>query len=394
MDISLRAILLNLLKNADEDKYYGFNKHDALLSPFLKGILGWSKITRLIGIQFVMRFPINIRKVLGVPKSRNSKGVALFAHSYLYLYKLTDEQKYLDKATELFDILIENASRIYGGYSWGYQYPWQDAGFYAKKNLSNRVVTCWVGFAFSEMYLITKSEKYRDVITGIVKFLLNAPNKIVDNEKELCFSYVPDKRINWAVMDVSALTAKMLILSIKCGCPIDVQNDAARCMNYIINRQTEYGAWFYTDPPGDSHITHDNYHSGIILDTIYDYMKETGNWHYESQYKKGLEYYLENLFTRDGAPKWMNNKEYPYDIHGAAQGIITFSKASERYEEYLEEAEKILSWTNKNMLNRNMNSFYYQKGRLLTKRFTLLRWCNGWMSFAISSFLVRNKNAG
>jgi hypothetical protein len=35
--------------------------------------------------------------------------------------------------------------------------------------------------------------------------------------------------------------------------------------------------------------------------------------------------------------------------------------------------------------------FYYQKKRFYTKRFTLMRWCNGWMSRALSQ-LIRGYN--
>lgn len=380
-----------ILKNAENANFKGFNKHDALLSPIIHFLMGWSKITRLIAIQIVMRFPFNIRRLCGVPKSRNAKGLGLFAQSYLNVYKVSGNEKYLKKAEDLLDVLIEAADRSYNGYSWGYQYPWQDVGFFAKAGLSNRVVTCWVGFSFAEAYQLTKENKYRKVVNRISAFLLNAPNRIVDNSEELCFSYVPDKKVDWAVMDVSALTAKMLLLADQCNSESDLKEDAARCMKYIINRQTSYGAWYYTDPPKDSHITHDNYHTGIILDCIYDYMKLSGNWCYEKEYKKGLDYYKKELFTDEGAPKWMNNKQYPYDIHGAAQGIISFSKAAEKYPEYIGSAEKVLIWTMENMFNKKNYNFYYQKGRFITKKFNLLRWCNGWMSYAISFYLLRRE---
>lgn len=220
-------------------------------------------------------------------------------------------------------------------------------------------------------------------------FLRDAPNKIIDTDDELCLSYVPDKSVNWAVMDVSALAGKMFALTGAAAGDASLINDAKRCIQYIINRQTDYGAWFYTDPPKESHITHDNYHTGIILDCINDYTNTTKSDEFLDSYKKGLEYYAEHLFLNNGAPKWMNNKAIPFDIHGAAQGIISFTKASERYPEYLKKTELILEWTIKNMYNKKTGTFYYQKGLVFTKRFTLLRWCNGWMSYALSSYLLR-----
>ena len=91
-----------------------------------------------------------------------------------------------------------------------------------------------------------------------------------------------------------------------------------------------------------------------------------------------MDYYADNLFLHNGAPKWMNNKKYPFDIHGAAQGIITFSKASQRFPNYLKIAERILTWTIDNLYNKKNGQFWHQKTRWFTKKFTLTRWCNAW----------------
>ena len=86
----------------------------------------------------------------------------------------------------------------------------------------------------------------------------------------------------------------------------------------------------------------------------------------------------------------MYNKIYPNDIHGVAQGIITFTKASKFDPNYLEFAEKIANWGINNLYNGN-GKFFYQKGRLWKKKFTLMRWCEAWMSFALSNYIIKNK---
>ncbi len=40
----------------------------------------------------------------------------------------------------------------------------------------------------------------------------------------------------------------------------------------------------------------------------------------------------------------MNTRRYPYDVHGAAQGIISFTKAAEQAPEFLALARKIKTW--------------------------------------------------
>ncbi|WP_228856759.1 hypothetical protein [Desulfomarina profundi] len=381
-------ILQTLLLNAKTDQYRGYNKHDGLLSPFLSRLLGGSRIPRLLAIQSLMRAPVNLRPLFGVPRSINPKGIGLFSHANLNLYAKSQKDEYRQEAENLLSWLIERGNTSFPGISWGYQYPWQDVGFFAPANFPNRVVTCWIGYAFFRAWELLGKEEYLDICKRICVFLRQSPNRIADTDTELCFSYVPDKKVTWAVMDVSALCGKLFALTGTTLNDEDLLADAARCMNWVINRQTPYHAWYYTDPPGDSHITHDNYHSGIILDCIADYMMTTGTDNFREQYLNGLEFYENNLFCENGAPKWMNNRVTPYDIHGAAQGIITFSIASRFNSSSLKKAEQILTWTLKNLYNHKTGNFWYQKNKIYTKKFTLLRWCNAWMARAISEFLA------
>ncbi|MHC5156083.1 MAG: hypothetical protein ACYSO3_08195 [Planctomycetota bacterium] len=78
-----------------------------------------------------------------------------------------------------------------------------------------------------------------------------------------------------------------------------------------------------------------------------------------------------------------------HDIHGAAQGVITFSKAAAKQPQLRHEAQKILDWTLANLYDATQSRFYYQKTKCWTKRFTLMRWSQAWMCYAISEYINR-----
>ncbi|MGH7463146.1 MAG: antibiotic ABC transporter permease, partial [Longimicrobiales bacterium] len=136
-----------------------------------------------------------------------------------------------------------------------------------------------------------------------------------------------------------------------------------------------------TDPPADSHIRHDNYHTGFILDALHRYMAASGDRSHLGRYETGLRFYAEKLFNGDGSPRWMSDADYPHDIHGAAQGILTFSR---HMAEWPGLALRIADWSLANMYDPE-GRFYYQDRRWGRKKFTLLRWCNGWMALALSA---------
>ncbi len=376
----LNLILDQVYKWSSDQKYRGHNKHDALNSPLLKILLGWSKWSRIFAIQGIMRFPINVRPFLLVPQTYNPKGLSLFIRGLLYRYQFHKRDIYLVEAQNLLDLLIKLRSPgNWSGICWGYYYPWQDLGFYAKTNTPNAIVTCFACEAFLDAYRETKNREYLDTVNDAIQFLLNDLVELKNTSTELCLSYMPIA-MKMRVMDVSILIGSVISQYCVLSDDMKYMNISKRLVNYVVNQQTDYGAWFYTDPPQDSPIKHDNYHTGFILDALWRYTQTTNDNTYINAYHLGLEFYATSLFNEDGAPKWMSDKDYPHDIHGAAQGVITFSRHLDSYPGL---SERIASWAINNMYN-DCGRFYYQKTSIYIKRFTLLRWCNAWMALALA----------
>ena len=380
----IESIVERVSEWSKEQLYLGYNKHDGLNSPVLNALLGWSKWSRIIAIQIIMRAPINLRPFFLIRKTYNPKGLALYVQGYLDRYKATNDNAYLIEARSLLDKLVKYRTQgVWKGNAWGYLYPWQDPGFFSPSGMPNAVVTSFVCEAFLDAYLITKDKDYLQVVAGAIPFYLKDLPILKESEDEMCLGYMPVK-MSMRVMDVSILIGAVISRYATIVDDKKILIIGKRLVRYVINQQTDYGAWYYTDPPTDSHITHDNYHTGFILDALWRYMDCTNDREWNENYQKGLEFYALNHFTAEGAPKWMHDKVYPYDIHGAAQGILTFSRHTNEYPNF---ATKIANWTIKNMYHPE-GRFYYQKTRWYKKKFTLLRWCNGWMLRALSSYLL------
>jgi hypothetical protein len=434
------AVLRRVLDWSRGRDYAGYSKHDALNSPFLHACTLGVGVLRLLATQVVMRFPFNSRPLLGVPARRNPKGIGLFAYAWLDNSRLAgvDREACLSEADGLLTWLLANASpqapaspalckkwavappidsdasRTLHGLGWGYHYPWQDQGFFQPRHYPNRVVTSWIGFSLLRAFEETGDAKYLAACEEVAVFLTQNPKRLYDRADQVCLSYVPLESIDWAVMDVSALVAaflarflwnveKTLAKGQKAGDLFTASSEdarlrrteaaslAKRLMAFVVDKQTSYGGWFYTYPSKDSHIKHDNYHTAIILDCLADYMcyREDKSW--EPVYRKGLDYYREALFLQSGAPRWMNDSDFPHDIHGAASGILCFTRAARYWGETAgrdaQWARKITEWTLKHLYSGH-GFFYYQKSRWFTKRFCLMRWGNAWMSRALAQLIV------
>src|SRR3989475_10896663 len=85
----LRAVALRLLTYCRTNDWAGYDPYDALNSrvlsalPFLD-----SRLPRLVLTQALKRSPVNIRRLLLIPKTQNPKAIALFLAACLKLSKL------------------------------------------------------------------------------------------------------------------------------------------------------------------------------------------------------------------------------------------------------------------------------------------------------------------
>lgn len=382
MESDLDNILDQVYAWSRGESWRGWNKHDGLNSPILNNTLGkLGRWPRMVAIQGVMRFPVNLRPWLLTPKVYNPKGLALFTLGLLDRYRTQPEELFLQEARELLELLksIQSPGN-WSGNCWGYHYPWQDPGFFAPTNTPNAVVTSFVCEAYIAAWEITGEDHYLDVVRSASRFFLNDLTLLKSTEDELCLGYMPVP-MTMRVMDVSILVGTVLSQVASQDSDQEMAETAERLVRYVVNQQTAYAAWFYTDPAEDSAIRHDNYHTGFILDALGRYISRTGDQQWQPNYDRGLKFYADKLFNPDGAPRWMSDKDYPHDIHGSAQGILTFSR---HLKDYPGLAERILQWSLEHMYHGD-GRFYYQQRKYWTTKFTLLRWCNGWMARAMAA---------
>jgi hypothetical protein len=384
--IDARAVhdtLEAVLRWARAQDYRGYEKHDGLNSPLLRAVFGWARWPRLLAIQAVMRMPVNLRPLLLVRKQLNPKGLALFIRAYLDLHALRGEAAHLEEARRLGAMLLADASGAgLHGRGWGYHYPWQDLGFYAPPRTPNAVVTAFACDALLRLHEVTREPELLAAVDRAVVFFLNDLPRLRDTPDELCLGYMP-MPMQMRVMDVSALVAVALARHARATGRPEHLPTAARLMRYVARRQTAEGAWFYTDPPEDSPVRIDNYHTGFIVDAVRDYMELTGDASYADAHARGLRFYARHLFNDDGAPRWMSDQDFPHDVHGAAQGIITF--AAHRAE-FPELADRVAAWSLRHLYS-GRGWFRHQQRRAYRTPYTLMRWCNAWMARALAAWL-------
>jgi rhamnogalacturonyl hydrolase YesR len=386
MEDKIIIAINSLEKYIESGDYKGYDPYDTLLSfiPFKK-LGNWPAV---IATQIQKRNPVNIRPLLGIKKDYNPKAMGLFLQAYSLLYKKTNDRKYLEKAELILDWLISNYSPGYSGYCWGYNFPWASPVKYVDAFVPSSVVTGFVCKGIYEYWKITKDSKSAEVINSASDFILN-DLPITETKDGICFSYTP-------VMKDVCYNSSLLAAETLCYNSIvnkKQQNNiqALKAVDYVIAKQLQDGKWNYSlDINTGKEREQIDFHQGFILESIYTIKSEL-NFKSETidlSLKKGMEFYINNQFDKNGISLWRLPKKWPIDIHNQSQGIITFAKLSCYNDEFLNFALKIAEWTIANMQGPS-GCFYYRINKTCTNRIPFMRWSQAWMFLALAVLISK-----
>ncbi len=385
--MGFEAELRKLELHVSKENYAGHCKFDALNSPWLDAFFGFSPWTRRWITRTLNEIPLPLRSVLGVKRSRNPETIACFIQGYCYWYGVGGESTYLSKAIELGNWLLENDSASKRGFSgsglaWGYPFPWQNPGFYAPRHTPNCTVSVFCGEAFLDLYRLTSNKKYLDAARKVARFVLEDLPTLEETPYTLCKGYVPTG-VNWSVIHINALAAGFLAKLSRAAQDPSFLDAARKMIQWVVSVKSPDHSWNYTYPKAQSGMGPDSAHTGLILNGIWDYIEVTSEKRLQKDYFPALNFYKE-CFFENGAAKARANRTFPVEARAAAQGILTFSRASAWKPEFSEEVRQIAEWTFDNLFDTERGRFYYQKRRFLTWKLDLMRSSNSWMFQALT----------
>ncbi|KYH25584.1 hypothetical protein HAPAU_22580 [Halalkalicoccus paucihalophilus] len=363
---------------ARENEYAGWDPYDGLSSPILPDS-NW--LFRLCSLHAVRIAPLNLRPLVGIPKERNPKGIALFVLSFLDLYEVTGDESHLSEATRLLDWLLHNTFPDYAQPSWGYNFDWQNGReFFLPAYHPSVVVSVFCGRAFLRYYEVTGNERALEIADDVTRFVrCEIGQERADGHR--VYAYTPYD--SFVVVNVNALAASFFAEVAAHTDDDGLGRRADELMEFVCAQQIESGAWYYSSPPERSHISHDNFHTGFVIESLDRYMAaRSPTEDVERAYTRGLEFYRDALFESDGAPRYEHDTPYPRDVHAAAQAIVTFARPRAESHDL---AARVLEWTLSNLYD-SQGYFYRHRGRLVTDRTPYIRWSQGWMCFALASY--------
>ncbi len=362
--------------------YKGYDPYDVLNSPIFKlPILHSNKFIKFAMQQIFRRLPFNLRPLLRIKKDINpvTLGLCIQAYTYLSIINIDRKEFYLAEIKRLIDKLLELSSKGYSGYCWGYNFDWEARYARIPAFTPTIVATGLITNALFEYYSIYKDQGIESILISSSNFVLNDLKRLYEGET-FCLSYSPND--NQKVYNATMKGARLLAQVYSIKKDNELLLEAEKVVKFVINNQNKDGSWYYSK--GDARKWVDNFHTAYVLDALDDFIRLTGKVKYRWNLELGLDYYLNNLFTSEGIPKYYSNKFYPIDSTELAQSIITLSRFG-----YKDKAKVVLEFAIHNLYSGS-GYFYYQKNKFFTNKISYMRWSNSYFLLALSYYLYKN----
>lgn len=391
MNVSIDYFMGHLNKLTDyleAHNYKGLEPYDVSGLKYLN-FMRRSRVSHVLLTQLMRLCPSEaVWLWLGAKEREISKAMILFARGYLRLYEAFRDRKYLEKASWFLSWLEQNCSPEYDSFCVGGNFDLQMKSYHAGKHSPSPMLTAYAVDTFLDAFELTSESGLLDTAARGVDFLLDdLPIGYVD-ERNIYFSYVPNGLI--FVPNVPAIVAGTLAHYYKFTVDERALSHAVKALRYVVKAQLPDGSWLYA--PGSNYV--DSFHTGFVLESLYKFQKYTGRNDFEAAFRKGLEFYENTFFSKEGVPRHKIILGVPknadslltkIDIRDCAQGIILFSQLSGLSSSYLDSARQLASWTIKDFRD-SKGHFYYQKTLFHSIKVPFIR-SQAWMLCALSELI-------
>lgn len=365
--------------------YKGYEPFDGLSSwarPFMLGNLFAERLL----MQAIRQSPWNLRPLLGVRPKDSTKGRGYMAAGYLVLYRVFQQQEYLDKATACLEWLDKHKVQRFQFHSWSNHFDFVSRGGRYTSDDPIIVWTALIGHAYLDAFEITGREWFLDIAISVSNWIMQLPREKTPAGE--CISYLA--HVQSSIHNSSMLGAGFLART-----ALHTRNEnylavARSAMQYSCSRQLSDGAWWYGEDPMYHWV--DNFHTGYNLESLRLYIDSSGEDGFRTYLDRGLAYYKANFFEESGRPKYYNTRPYPIDMQCAAQSVETLANSASRDPECLQLAKKVAAWTIDNMQDSD-GHFYYRQYPMIKAKTPMLHWGQATMFKALACLQLAMKEA-
>jgi hypothetical protein len=246
---------------------------------------------------------------------------AHYAMGFAFLYEATGDPSQLENAIHFLNELKKSRCHQFNEYCWGYPFDWVTRNGVLKKETPLITTTPYVYEAFLQVFKLDPRDEWKLILESIARHASVDIKDFKTSEKASSCSYTPYDRggvINAAAYRAFLLTSASLLFSNE-----NYWRIAERNLNFVLENQNPDGSWFYAVDGVRDFVDH--YHTCFVIKALAKIHAVTGHAATLEALRKGVSYYLDNLFDTDGLPKPFSRAPrltvYKRELYDCAESI-------------------------------------------------------------------------
>ncbi len=224
---------------------------------------------------------------------------AHYAMGFAFLCEATGDFAQLENALHFLTVLKKSRCPDFKEYCWGYPFDWAWRGGVIKQQTPLITTTPYVYEAFLQVFEMNPRDDWKLVLESIARHAASDIKDFKTSEKASSCSYTPFDE--GGVINAAAYRAFLLTSASRVFSNDDYWRIAERNLNFVLENQNRDGSWYYAVDGVRDFIDH--FHTCFVMKALAKIHALTGHPATLEALRKGLSYYLKNLFDTDGLPK-------------------------------------------------------------------------------------------
>lgn len=224
---------------------------------------------------------------------------AHYAMGFAFLYEATGDPSQLENAIHFLNELKKSRCHQFNEFCWGYPFDWVTRNGVLKKETPLITTTPYVYEAFLQVFKLDPRDEWKLILESIARHASVDMKDFKTSEKASSCSYTPYDR--GGVINAAAYRAFLLTSASQVFSNDDYWKTAERNLNFVLENQNPDGSWFYAVDGVRDFVDH--YHTCFVMKALAKIHALTGHPATLEALRKGVSYYLDNLFDTDGLPK-------------------------------------------------------------------------------------------
>jgi hypothetical protein len=224
---------------------------------------------------------------------------AHYAMGFAFLYEATGEAAHREKARHFLEVLKKTRCPAYHEYCWGYPFDWVWRGGTIHAQTPLITTTPYAFEAFQQMQELEPRDEWKDVLASVARHAVTDIRDFPYSPTANTCSYTPHDE--GLVVNASAYRSGLLASAATYPEDENLQKIVAGNVNFVLEAQNADGSWPYAKDGVRDFVDH--FHTCFVMKGLVKVHQRTGDPRIHEALRRGIDYYLKNLFGEDGMPR-------------------------------------------------------------------------------------------